>query len=182
VTLELATASGGSDQSITYFVVEDGRARAVDMMHEHPAWIDTAVVYAPIPALWGNGGPKAVGRRLPYLKDMSVDALWLWPPTSLRTAGEEYAIADFYEVDPSWGPERALRDMVDEAHRLGMYVLVDFVPNHMSADGPYFLDAEQRGPLSRTGGASIAGAARRRTTTTGTTSRTSTTTTKRSRA
>ena len=39
--------------------------------------------------------------------------------------------------------------MIDEAHRLGMYVLVDLVPNHLAADGPYFKDAEARGELSQ---------------------------------
>lgn len=148
VSLEVADAEGRSDFSTTYFVVEDGRAREVDLMHEHPSWIDSAVVYAPIPALWGNGGPKTVEKQLPYLKKMGVDALWLWPPTSLRASGEEYAITDYFEVDPSWGPEQALKDMVAEAHLLGMYVLIDFVPNHMSSKSPYFKDAEDRGELS----------------------------------
>ena len=148
VSLEITDAEDRTDTSITYFVVEQGRARAGDLMHEHPAWVDDAVVYAPIPALWGKGGTKAVQRRLPYLKELGVDALWLWPPTSRRAAGEEYAITDYFEVDPSWGPEDALKEMVDEAHRLGMHVLVDFVPNHLAAAGPYFKDAEARGKLS----------------------------------
>ena len=148
VTLEVTDGEGRSDKSTAYFVVEEGRARAVDVMHEHPAWIDSAVIYAPIPQLWGNGGPKAVQRELPYLKKLGVDALWLWPPTSLRAAGEEYAITDYFEVDPSWGPESALKEMIDEAHKLGLYVLVDFVPNHMSSESPYFKDAEARGHLS----------------------------------
>jgi cyclomaltodextrinase len=148
VTLEISDSDGLSDTSTTYFVVEGGRARKVDMMHENPKWIDDAVVYAPIPPLWGNGGPKAVERKLPYLKRLGVDAVWLWPPTSLRTAGEEYAIEDYFKVDPSWGPVAELKRMVQEAHRLGMYVLVDFVANHMSADGPYFQQAKSDGRTS----------------------------------
>lgn len=148
VTLEVTDAAGRSDTSTSYFIVEDGGARAVNMMHEHPSWIDSAVIYAPIPQLWGNGGAKAVERRLPYLSELGVDALWLWPPTSLRAPGEEYAITDYFEVDPSWGSESDLLDMVDEAHRLGLYVLVDFVPNHMSSEGPYFKDAQANGRLS----------------------------------
>jgi cyclomaltodextrinase / maltogenic alpha-amylase / neopullulanase len=148
VTLDVTDGDGLTDTTATYFVVEGGRAREVDMMREHPEWIDDAVIYAPIPQLWGNGGPKSVARRLPYLQDLGVDALWLWPPTTLRTAGEEYAIEDYFDVDPSWGPEPALKEMVEEAHRLGMYVLVDFVPNHMSAEGPYFQGAESDGRVS----------------------------------
>jgi cyclomaltodextrinase len=148
VTLEVSDAEGRSDASTTYFVVEDGRPRAVDMAREHPSWIDRAVIYAPIPDLWGKGGPKTVERWLPYLKDLGVDALWLWPPAEERAFGEEYAITDYFKLDPSWGPEPAFKHMVDTAHDLGLHVLVDFVPNHMSNQSPYFKDAKKHGEAS----------------------------------
>jgi cyclomaltodextrinase / maltogenic alpha-amylase / neopullulanase len=148
VALEITDAEGRTDTSVTYFVVERGRARVVDLRHEHPKWVDEAIVYAPIPALWGDEGPKTVRKRLPYLKDLGINTLWLWPPTSLRASGEEYAITDYFEVDPSWGPEEALRGLVDRAHELGIHVLVDFVPNHLAAEGPYFQDAEEHRELS----------------------------------
>lgn len=148
VSLKVTDGEGRSDSSVTYFSVEHGRARPVDMMHEHPSWIDNAVIYAPIPQLWGEGGPKAVGRRLPYLKELGVDVLWLWPPTTLRSFGEEYAIDDFFKIDPEWGPESAFKKMVDKAHHLGMHVIIDFVPNHMSAKSPYFKDAKKFGRSS----------------------------------
>ncbi|HEX2235077.1 MAG TPA: alpha-amylase family glycosyl hydrolase [Actinomycetota bacterium] len=143
VALEVTDSRGRSDASAIPFVVEGGVARAVDLMQEHPAWIDKSVVYAPIPQLWGNGGPRAVTRRLAYLKRLGVDVLWLWPPTSERAFGEEYAITDYFSIDPSWGPEPDFKAMVEEAHRLGMHVIVDFVPNHMSVESPYFKDAQR---------------------------------------
>lgn len=148
VSLEVSDAEGRSDTSTTYFVVKGGRARPVDMMHEHPSWIDRAVIYAPIPQLWGNGGPKSVERRLPYLKKLGVDALWLWPPSEQRATGEEYAITDYFKLDPSWGPEAEFKHMVDAAHRLGLHVLIDIVPNHMSDQSPYFKDAKRYGKAS----------------------------------
>ena len=148
VTLEVSDAEGRKDASTTYFVVEGGRARPVDMMREHPAWIDRATIYAPIAQLWGNGGSRSVTRRLAYLKRLGVDALWLWPPATQRATGEEYAITDYFELDPSWGPEGAFKDMVDEAHRLGLHVMIDFVPNHMSNESPYFQDTEEHGQAS----------------------------------
>jgi glycosidase len=148
VTLDVTDELDRSDSSTTYFVVENGRAREVDLLAEHPAWIDNSIVYAPIPRLWGYGGPKAIKRRLPYLKELGVDVLWLWPPTSLRSSGEEYAIDDYFKLDPSWGPKRAFRKMVDEAHRLGLRVIVDFVANHMSAESPYFRDTVEHGEAS----------------------------------
>ena len=148
VSLKVTDAKGRSDTSVTYFVADNRRARPVDMLHEHPAWIDNAVIYAPIPQLWGDEGPKEIARRLPYLEELGVDVLWLWPPTSLRSFGEEYAIDDFFKIDPEWGPKDAFKSMVEEAHRRGMHVIIDFVPNHMSAKSPYFKDAKEHGEFS----------------------------------
>jgi len=146
--LTVTDAEGRADTAATYFVVEHGKARAVDMAREHPRWIDSAVIYAPVPALWGDDGPAAVERRLRYLKDLGVDALWLWPPASERAPGEEYAITDYFKLDPSWGPPAAFDSMVKAAHKLGIRVLLDIVPNHLSVESPYFQDAQANGKAS----------------------------------
>jgi cyclomaltodextrinase / maltogenic alpha-amylase / neopullulanase len=146
--LTVTDAEGRADTSTTYFAVEGGKARAVDLAREHPRWIDSAVVYAPVPALWGDDGPAAVERHLEYLKRLGVDALWLWPPAEERAAGEEYAITDYFRLDPSWGPPAAFSSMVDKAHKLGMRVLLDIVPNHLSDQSPYFQDAGRYGKAS----------------------------------
>jgi cyclomaltodextrinase / maltogenic alpha-amylase / neopullulanase len=148
VSLTVADGKGRTDTSTTYFVVNHGRARPANMLREHPSWIDSAVIYAPIPQLWGDDGPRSVERRLPYLKKLGVDALWLWPPAERRAFGEEYRIVDYFHLDPSWGPPSAFKHMVDTAHRLGMHVLIDFVPNHTSVKHPYFQDAEEHGKAS----------------------------------
>ncbi|HEX3300274.1 MAG TPA: alpha-amylase family glycosyl hydrolase [Actinomycetota bacterium] len=147
-SLTVTDSKGRSDTSTTYFVVDNGQARAVDMAREHPSWIDSAVIYAPIPQLWGNGGPKAITRHLEYLKKLGVDALWLWPPSEKRTPGQEYAIDNYFKLDPSWGPESAFKEMIDRAHQLGMHVLLDIVPNHMSDKSPYFQDTKANGTAS----------------------------------
>jgi cyclomaltodextrinase / maltogenic alpha-amylase / neopullulanase len=147
VSLTVTDVEGRSDTSTTYFVVEDGRARAVDMMREHPSWIDNAIVYAPVHQLWG-GGAASVEEHLPYLKDLGVDALWLWPPVTKRAFGEQYAIVDYFKLDPEWGTQREFRSMVDRAHELGLRVLLDFVPNHSSIEHRYFQTADKEGPGS----------------------------------
>lgn len=149
VRLTVTDAEGRADTATTYFVVAGGKARAVDMASEHPAWIDSAVIYAPVPALWGDDGPAAVERRLEHLKELGVDALWLWPPASERAPGEAYAITDYFKLDPSWGPPAAFASMVEAAHELGIRVLLDIVPNHLSEQSPYFQDAQRHGPASR---------------------------------
>ncbi|MGH7540132.1 MAG: alpha-amylase family glycosyl hydrolase, partial [Gemmatimonadota bacterium] len=147
VSLTVEDAEGRTDTSTTYFVVEGGRPRAVDLMHEHPSWIDTAIVYAAVHQIWG-GGAAAVEERLPYLRDLGVDALWLWPPTTTRALGEEYAIADYFSLDGEWGTPEEFRSLVDRAHELGIRVLLDVVPNHSSIEHRYYQAAEREGPGS----------------------------------
>jgi cyclomaltodextrinase len=149
VRLTVTDARGRTDTATTYFASDDGKARAVDMAREHPRWIDSAVIYAPVPDLWGDDGPAAVERNLPYLRELGVDALWLWPPAAERAAGQHYAITDYFRLDPSWGPPAAFASMAEAAHRLGMHVLVDVVPNHLSEQSPWFQDAQRHGPASR---------------------------------
>jgi cyclomaltodextrinase / maltogenic alpha-amylase / neopullulanase len=146
--LTVTDANGRTDTSIATFAVRGGKARAVDLAREHPRWIDSAVIYAPVPALWGDDGPAAVERHLEYLKQLGVDALWLWPPAEERAAGEEYAITDYFQLDPSWGPPVAFTSMVNKAHQLGMHVLLDIVPNHLSDQSPWFQDARRYGKAS----------------------------------
>jgi cyclomaltodextrinase / maltogenic alpha-amylase / neopullulanase len=147
VRLEVEDAEGRTDRSLTYFVVEGGRPRVVDMMTEHPAWIDRSIMYAPVHRLWG-GGAAAVEERLPYLKELGVDALWLWPPVTTRAPGEEYHIVDHFTLDEEWGTEREFRSLVERAHELGLHVLLDFVPNHTSVEHPYHRAAQEDGPGS----------------------------------
>jgi len=147
VSLTVEDDQGRTDTSTTYFVVESGRAREVDLMHEHPAWIDRSVIYAPVHQIWG-GGFDAVEQRLPYLKELGVDALWLWPPVTTRAVGQEYAIADYFSIDPEWGTPEEMKRFVDRAHELGLRVLLDFVPNHSSIEHRYYQTAEQEGPGS----------------------------------
>jgi len=148
VSLTVTDAKARRDTTTTYYAVYGGIPRPVDMGRDHPSWIDSAVIYAPIPLLWGNGGPRAIERRLPYLKRLGVDALWLWPPAERRMFGEEYRITGYFDLDPSWGPPAAFKHMVDVAHRLGMHVMLDFVPNHTSIRHPYYLDQQRYGKAS----------------------------------
>jgi hypothetical protein len=117
VSLTVRDEAGRTDTSTTYFAVTGGRPRSVDLMIEHPSWIDDSIVYAPVHKLWG-GGAKSIERRLPYLKQLGVDALWLWPPVTTRALGEQYAIVDYFTLDEEWGTPEEFRSLVDRAHEL----------------------------------------------------------------
>ena len=115
---------------------------------EHPAWIDNAVVYGVIPRKYGDPAFAGIVDKLDYLEDLGVDALWLTPINRSPGGDFGYAVVDYFDVNPDFGTKDGFKKMVEEAHARGIRVLIDFVPNHTSADHPYFQDAQARGQAS----------------------------------
>lgn len=148
VTLEVGDGKGRTDRSTSYFVVEQGKARTVDMMHQNPAWVDNAVVYGVIPFLFGDPPLQSVTKRLPYLQKLGVNALWLSPIFRCPPGDFGYAVVDYFDINPHYGTKDDFHHLVERAHSLGIRVLMDFVPNHSSDQHPYFKDAEKHGRRS----------------------------------
>ena len=140
VTLEVRDSQDRSDRSTTYFVVSGGKARLVDMDHEHPAWVDRAVVYGTVPKLFGRHPFRAVTAKLDYLKRLGVNTLWLSPINSTPEGDFGYAVTDYFNLNSRYGTKEEFRKLVDAAHARGIRVLMDFVPNHTSDEHPYFKD------------------------------------------
>ncbi|KAB8190846.1 alpha-amylase [Nonomuraea phyllanthi] len=86
----------------------------------------------------GVGDLTGVRRRLPYLRELGVDAIWLTPfyPSPMADGG--YDVADYRGVDPLFGTLDDFESLVTDAHEHGLRVLVDIVPNHSSAEHPWF--------------------------------------------
>jgi alpha-glucosidase len=89
----------------------------------------------------GEGDLAGVRRRLPYLRDLGVDAVWLTPFYRSPLADGGYDVADYRDVDPRFGSLADFDALVTEAHRLDLRVLVDIVPNHTSDQHPWFRQA-----------------------------------------
>jgi cyclomaltodextrinase len=149
VGLTVTDDRGVSDRAETYFVVQGGRPRAVDMRTENSAWVDDAVVYGVVPFLFGDNGFKSVERKLPYLRHLGINTIWLSPINRSPLGDYGYAVKDYFSLNPDYGTKAEFRDLVDAAHALGIRVLMDFVPNHTSEEHPYFVDAQEYGPASR---------------------------------
>lgn len=107
----------------------------------HPE--DKSVIYeVNIRQYTPEGTFQAFSRHLPRLKELGVDILWLMPvyPISEKnrkgTLGSYYAVKDYRKVNPEFGTLEDLKNLVDEAHRLGFRVLLDWVANHTGWDNP----------------------------------------------
>ncbi|ASR38575.1 alpha-amylase [Prauserella marina] len=96
----------------------------------------------------GYGDLPGVRDRLGYLADLGVDALWLTPFYASPMADGGYDVADYREVDPLFGKLADAEALIDDAHRHGLRVIVDLVPNHTSSAHPWFAEALAAAPDS----------------------------------
>ena len=96
----------------------------------------------------GMGDMAGIRSRLPYIRDLGVDAIWFNPfyPSPQRDAG--YDVADYCDIDPRFGSLADFDAMLTEAHELGLRVIVDIVPNHTSSEHPWFQAALAAAPGS----------------------------------
>ena len=86
----------------------------------------------------GIGDIAGIRERLPYLRKLGVDALWItpWYPSPMADAG--YDVADYRDIEPIFGTLAEARALIDEAHELDLRVLLDIVPNHTSDQHAWF--------------------------------------------
>ncbi|WP_374113244.1 glycoside hydrolase family 13 protein [Pseudarthrobacter sulfonivorans] len=118
------------------------------------AWWTSAVIYQIYPRSFadangdGMGDLKGVTARLPYLKRLGVDAVWLSPFYKSPQADAGYDVADYRQVDPLFGALADFDEMLQQAHGLGLRVIVDLVPNHTSDEHVWFREALADAPGS----------------------------------
>lgn len=117
-------------------------------------WWRTAVIYQIYPRSFadangdGMGDLAGISARLPQLKELGIDAIWLSPfyTSPQRDAG--YDVSDYCDVDPLFGTLDDFEVLQRSAHDLGIRVIVDIVPNHSSSDHGWFQAALAAGPGS----------------------------------
>ncbi|MGW5782637.1 glycoside hydrolase family 13 protein [Streptomyces sp. NPDC003757] len=125
-----------------------------DLSSQDPDWWRQAVIYQVYPRSFADGDGDGLGdlrgitQRLTHLAALGVDALWLSPfyPSELADGG--YDVDDHRDVDPRLGTLDDFDAMTAEAHRLGLKVIVDLVPNHTSHRHAWFREALRAGPGS----------------------------------
>jgi len=121
--------------------------RASILLRSDARWWREAVVYQVYVRSFADANGDGVGdlagvrSRLPYLRDLGVDALWFnpWYPSPLADNG--YDIADYRSIDPAFGTLAEAEQLIAEARALGIRTIVDIVPNHISNEHPWFRSA-----------------------------------------
>jgi alpha-glucosidase len=118
------------------------------------AWWRRAVIYEVYPRSFadgngdGDGDLRGLRDRLPYLRELGVDGIWIapWYPSPMADGG--YDVSDFTGIHPLFGDLADADAVIAEAHALGLRVLTDMVANHTSIEHPWFTAALAASPGS----------------------------------
>ena len=107
-------------------------------------WWANAVVYQIYPRSFqdsngdGIGDLKGITSRLDYLADLGVDVLWLSPVYRSPQDDNGYDISDYQDIDPLFGTLEDMDELLDEAHKRGLRIVMDLVVNHTSDEHAWF--------------------------------------------
>lgn len=114
-------------------------------------WWQEAVIYQIYPRSFfdsngdGDGDLPGITKKLEYVAQLGVDAIWLSPFYTSPNKDGGYDVADPRDVDPRFGNLADAKLMIEEAHSFGLKVLVDIVPNHFSSEHEWFKAALKAG-------------------------------------
>ena len=107
-------------------------------------WWSNAVVYQIYPRSFqdtngdGFGDIPGITSRLDYLADLGVDVLWLSPVYKSPQDDNGYDISDYQDIDPLFGTLEDMDELLVEAHKRGLKIVMDLVVNHTSDEHAWF--------------------------------------------
>ncbi|WP_241094949.1 alpha-amylase family glycosyl hydrolase [Marinicauda algicola] len=141
--LALAACSADEEQARTLADAAPPHTPEPYVQVTHPEWTRDAVIYQINTRQFTREGTfAAAAGELPRLAGLGVDILWLMPVQPIGEVnrkgplGSPYSIADYTGVNPELGTLDELKAFIDEAHALGMHVILDWVANHTAWDNP----------------------------------------------
>jgi alpha-glucosidase len=141
--------SSGSNRialrALLYFARQQGAIGEMDQGGNE--WWRDGIFYQIYPRSFQDSNADGVGdiagivERLPYLKTLGVDAIWLSPVFPSPMADFGYDISDYTGIDPLFGAIEDFDALVEAAHAAGLKIILDLVPNHTSDRHPWFIES-----------------------------------------
>jgi alpha-glucosidase len=110
-------------------------------------WWQRGIVYQIYPLSFhdsngdGKGDLSGIRERLDYLEWLGIDAIWISPIYPSPMADFGYDVSDYCNIAPMFGTLADFQKLVEDVHRRGMKVILDFVPNHTSDQHPWFVES-----------------------------------------
>ena len=114
-----------------------------------PSWLKNAIFYEIYPQSYYDTNADGIGdlpgiiEKLPYVKELGANAIWLNPfyDSPMKDAG--YDVRDYRMVSPRYGNLDDAKALFARAHELGMHVIIDLVPGHTSEEHAWFLESKK---------------------------------------
>lgn len=91
----------------------------------------------------GTGDIRGIIQKLDYLQLLGVDYIWLTPVYESPMNDNGYDISNYYEINPQFGTKEDLQELLDEAHKKDLKVMMDLVFNHTSTKHPWFVESRK---------------------------------------
>lgn len=117
-------------------------------MHKSvPAWLADAVFYEIYPQSFydsngdGIGDLEGIRQKLDYVQSLGCNVIWLNPCFDSPFGDAGYDVRDFRLIAPRYGSNADMQKLVDDCHRRGMRICLDFVPGHTSVEHPWFRES-----------------------------------------
>lgn len=130
VILSFSGCNNTSDNKVTATNVNDGRAFYEIFVR---AFNDTNGD--------GIGDIKGVTEKLDYLEELGIKGIWLMPINTTQTY-HGYDVDDYYSINPEYGTMEDLEELLEEAHKRDIKIIMDLVINHTSVNNKWFLSAK----------------------------------------
>lgn len=130
-------------------------AAASAQVNHHASWLKDAVVYQIYPSSFQDSDGNGIGdipgiiSRLDYIKSIGVSAIWMNPVFVSGFTDGGYDVIDFYKIDPRFGTNSDLVELVNQAHARGMKVILDLVAGHSSDQCEWFKQSKEADPNLR---------------------------------
>ncbi|HHE3640599.1 TPA: alpha,alpha-phosphotrehalase [Pasteurella multocida] len=111
-------------------------------------WWQNGVIYQIYPKSFqdttgsGTGDIQGIIKRLDYLKELGIDGLWITPMYVSPQIDNGYDIANYRDIDPSYGSMTDFEQLIAQAHQRDIKIVMDMVFNHSSTFHPWFVEGE----------------------------------------
>ena len=111
-------------------------------------WWEQSVIYQIYPRSFrdtsGNGVGDLLGiiEKLDYVQTLGVNTIWLSPIFASPMRDFGYDVSDYTDIHPDFGSLETVDALIDQVHRRGLRLLLDFIPNHTSDQHAWFLESE----------------------------------------
>ena len=115
---------------------------------EKEKWWKKAVVYQIYPRSFydangdGIGDLRGIIEKLDYIRDLGVNVIWLCPVYKSPMDDNGYDIADYYHIDEAFGTDEDMDELIAEAKKRGIRIIMDLVVNHCSDEHEWFRKAK----------------------------------------